>query len=468
VVAVATSERTQKLLARGALARQDFREHCRFSLGHEPPAHFDEVTEALQEIADKPAGKKLIVVAPPGAAKTTIVGVGFMSYMIGRYPERHNGLLSYADSVGWSRSLAIRNLIESSLPYRVTFPDVQPDKRKWGVAEFNVKRPDLGDPHPTLRAGGTMSAVVSYRINGLLIDDPHDQKNANTPQFRDKVWSNYEQAILTRKTSDAWEVVIGTRWADGDFIGRLLKRKGYRIIHIPALTKTGRSYWSSAYPKDFLDELKFKSPALFAVQYMGDTTGGDTGIIRSLATYDQPPSALLEKGDLLVASGWDTAFKEKQQNDFSVGYIGGMDRWGRIFILDRVKGRWGLPGLLDEINNSYLKYSQSYVWIEDAASGTPAIQTLMESSPHMPTVPVTYRGGKTTRAHALAPFLHGGHVLFPKYADWYEDAAYNLTRFPYADHDDDLDALFCLVDNLTKLRHPSSIIDRPRVTLEMR
>jgi predicted phage terminase large subunit-like protein len=467
VTSVVTSERTQKLLARGTAARASFAEFCRFVLGIDPALHQAEWVKELQAIGDKPKGAKLIIVAPPGSGKTQLVGVGFTAWMIGRHPERHHGLLSYADTVGWARSLAVRNLIENSLPYRVTFPEVQPDKRKWGVAEFNVKRPDLADPHPTLRAGGTTSAVVSYRINGLLIDDPHDQKNSNNTSLREKVWQNYEQAILTRKTSDAWEVVIGTRWADGDFIGRLLKRKGYRVITTPALTKSGRSYWPEQYPKDFLDELRFKSPALFAVQYMGDTTGGDTGIIRSIATYDDPAEVVVAKGGLLVASGWDTAFKEKQQNDFSVGYIGGMDRWGRIFILDRIKGRWGLPGLLEQINDAFIKYSQSYVWIEDAASGTPAIQTLMESSPHIPTVPVSYRGGKTTRAHALAPFLHGGHVLFPKYADWFEDAQFNLTRFPYADHDDDVDALFTLIDNLTKLRHPSSIIDRPNPIMVM-
>jgi hypothetical protein len=43
-----------------------------------------------------------------------------------------------------------------------------------------------------------------------------------------------------------------------------------------------------------------------------------------------------------------------------------------------------------------------------------------------------------------------------------------LTHFPNTDHDDELDALFLLVDNLIKLRHPSSAFGRPSISVELR
>ena len=463
----ALSDKTRQILERGQKARTDIVEFFRFVMGHEPATHQIAWLRELQALSDNPAGKKLCIIAPPGAGKTTLM-IGFVAYMIGRYPTDHLGLLSYSDQVGWARSRAVKELIANSKPYHITFPEIKPSKAKWGDTEFIIQRPDIGDPHPTLRAGGTQSAVVAYRLNGLLIDDPHDQKNSATPHQREKCFKNYEDAIRTRITAKGWQVIIGTRWSDDDFIGRITKQKGWKVLHTTAIASNGKSYWPEAYPFTFLDTIRYESPALFAVQYMGDTTGGESGIIRHVEYYNETPEIIIAKGDLLIASSWDTAFKEKQANDFSVSYIGGMDKWGRVYLLDRIKGRWGLPGLLDQMAESHVKYGQSYIWIEDAASGTPAIQTLMESAPHIPTVPVSYVGGKTTRAHALAPYLHGGHVLFPKSASWVEDAVYNLTRFPYIPHDDDLDALFILVNELTKLRHPSYINERPQFRLRMR
>lgn len=435
-------------------------------MGINPAAHQKKWVTALQEIGDHPTGQSLVIIAPPGSGKTQLVGVGFTAWMLGRDPERHYGLLSYSDQVGWARSYAVRNLIEHSEPYRIVFPEVLPEKKRWGTAEFQVRRSDIGDPHPTLRAGGLMSSVVAYRLNGLVIDDPHDQKTSATTALLDKAWTNYEDAISTRKTSDAWQVDIGTRWNDADYIGRRRKQKGVKVIHTKALTSEEESYWPEAYPTDFLLNKKDEAPALFAMQYMGDTTGGETQIIRRLTTYDEPPEYLVGKLKLAVASGWDTAFKDRQQNDFSVGYVGGMDKYGRVYILDRVKGRWGSPQLLDVMMETCVKWPQFTVWIEDQASGTPAVQHLTAQST-LPVVPIAYHGGKTSRAHALAPYLHGGHVLFPKYADWFPSCEYELTHFPNTAHDDDLDALFVLVDNLIKLRHPSSVLERPRPVLEM-
>lgn len=454
---------TERILQRAARARQDFAEFCRFVLKINPAKHQLEWVQALQDIGDNPAGQRVVIIAPPGSGKTQLVGVGFTAWMIGRYPERHYGLLSYADAVAWSRSFAIRSLIENDPAYRLTFPEVKANPKRWGSSEFQVLRESFSDPHPSLRAGGAMSAVVAYRLNGLVVDDPHDQKNSANSALLDKTWKNYEDAISTRLTADAWEVDIGTRWNSGDFIGHRLAQKGVRVISTAALNR-GRSYWEEQYPTDFLQQKQYESPALFALQYMGDTTGGKAQIIRDLKTYDAfstPPSLMVQMHDLVVASAWDTAMKKREQNDFTVGYTGGLDEYGRIYILDRIKGRYGLPELMNEMQDNHNKWSEFAMWVEDASSGTPAVDTLIAHS-MLPVQAITYRGDKHTRAHALAPFLHGGHVLFPKGTDWFADAEHALLNYPNTPHDDDIDALFLLIDNLIKLRHPSSFLTRPR------
>jgi predicted phage terminase large subunit-like protein len=212
-----------------------------------------------------------------------------------------------------------------------------------------------------------------------------------------------------------------------------------------------------------MEDKKFESPELFAVQYMGDVSGGESQIIKQLATYDEVPNKeLIEEKDLLVAVGVDPAYKDKEKNDFSVCYVGGLDAHGRIWILDRRKGRFSTPELMDELYDIQEEWEPFTQWVEDSAAGTPAVQTIQAESPDVPleTVPPS-QGGKRSRVHALSPYIHRGQIIFPKMAAWFEDAKYQLTHYGFTGFDDDPDALWTLVSQLLDVPHPSAY-DRRR------
>lgn len=451
------------LLRRARLCQTDFREFVKFVMNVQPRPFQEPLFDALQEIADDSFGKRLLVIMPPGFGKTTIVAVAFTAFMIGKYYTRHYGMISYADRVAWRRSGAVKKLIESSLPYKLIFPAVKPGDQ-WSASEMQVERPDPADPHPTLRSAGATSAVVAYRLNGIVFDDMHDKKNVKTIGAREEVWKNYEETISTRITEDAWAVGIGTRWAEDDWIGRVLENEKdlWKVIHVKALDDKNKSTWpreQGGYSTAFLLKKKREKPALFAMQYQGDTSGGEAQIIRVIHQYKDPLDEIRRK-DLLIGAAWDTAMKEKEVNDFTCSYVGGLDEYGRIYILDRVKERFTLPALLDEIDVQFNMWRPFAVWIEDQSSGTSAIQTVIEESPFVPVNPVNYPGGKIPRAHTLSQYLHNGTVLLPSWADWLEDTIHFLTKFPNAGFDDDVDAMFILVDNLLRTKHPASYNNR--------
>ncbi len=468
---MAYSKKTHTLLKRGKKAAKEFREFVRFIGGFDPVKHQEEQVEACQDIGDNPqGGQKYLVIAPPGSGKTTLIAVLFLAWMIGKYPEDHFGLLSFANDQAWKRSSSIRKIIDESKPYHFTFPDIKKDPQSWGSKAFRVKRKNIISPHATLRAGGTKSAVLGDRMTGLVLDDAVDKKIADSTDQLDKAFDNYEGTILTRLKDNAWQMNIGTRWCGPDFIGRLLKRKheGWIPIHVPALNRHGKTYWppdgeGNGYSDKFMEVKKLESPAMFAMQYMGDTTGGEAQIIKKLTKYKEVPSkALIEEKDLLVAVGIDSAYKEKERNDFSVCYVGGLDAYGRIWILDRRKGRFSTPKLMDEIYDIQEEWEPFTQWIEDSAAGTPAVQTIQAESPDVPLEAVVpSQGGKRSRVHALAPYIHRGQIVFPEMAPWLEDAEYHLTHFPYTGYDDDPDALWTLVAQLLDVPHPSAY-DRRR------
>ena len=471
------SKRTVLLMARGRKAAKSFREFCRFIGDLDPVAHQKEQVDACQDIGDNPqGGQKYIVVAPPGSGKSQLIGVLFIAWMIGKYPDEHVGLLSYADKPAHKQSDAIRKIIVESKPYHFTFPSIKKDPSSWGKAECRVQRKSLIDHQPTLRCGGTQSAVVSYRMSGLVFDDPISQKQSRNAEQLEKAWDNYLMTVTTRLIDMAWQMVIGTRWVDDDFIGSLLQRKieGWEVIHIRALDDDGKTYWPPdgkwGYSQKFMDDKKLLDPELFQVAYMGEPGKEGTGIIKKLPVYREVPDLdMIKRLDLLVAVGWDTAFKDKEKNDYTVGYVGGLDAYGVIWILDRRKGRFTTPKVIDEIYDVQEEWNPYEQWVEDSGGGTPAVQTIQAESPDIPllTVPVT-RGGKRSRAHALVPYIKGGRVTFARHATWFENSRYNLTRFPFITHDDDIDALWVLVGNLLNMTHPASYEDRERRRLRMR
>ena len=438
--------------------------------------------EVCQEISDNPfGGEKHVIVAPPGSGKSQLIAVLFLAFMIGRYPEEHFGLIVYADDPAKDRAMGIRNIIEHSGAYHKIFPKVLPDKRQWGTKAFRVQRSRVADFHPTLRAAGATASVVSYRLSGVVIDDPHDPKNSDTPAKREKVYLNWEQAIKTRLLDGAFRLCITTRWADDDFAGTLLrKEKNWNEVITRAITTRGGSYWPERYSIETLRETETENPETFAIQYMGDTTMGDSGMFKKLHTYSgqiiQEIQALKiktgrldlfnqtmnyihpEKGnlDLLVACGIDTALKDKEKNDFAVIYTGGLDQAGRVWMLDRRKGRWSLPELTAEIEDVYNEFQPYSIWVEDAAAGTPAVQTLKAALPHMPLILQNPSiGGKRSRALSLQPFINNGDIIFPKETDWFADAEYFIMRVGSAAFYDDVDALYMLVKNILTVRHPS-------------
>ena len=456
---------------RARLSRTNFAEFCSFVGDIKLSSHQTDLIDACQDVVDRPeGGQKYVVVMPPGFGKSTVVAVLLNAMMIGRNPDSHFGLLSYGNKPAYARSRAIRKVIKNDPAYRLVFPGVEPD-HPWGAGEFSVRREQERDIFPTMLCGGTMSAVVSYRLKFLTLDDAISQKQAASTDQLLRAWENYETAIMTRLVRGAPQFCIGTRWTADDFIAELLKRSGWTLIHVAALGKDGRSTWPRGKTTKELQTIKFESPELFQVQYMGDPSAKGIGIIKKIATYkDVPDLEFVQSKDLLVAAGWDTAYKDKEKNDFSVGYVGGMDRWHRIWILDRRKGRFQTPELIEQLKDVQEAWDPYTQWVEDTGSGTAAVQTVMaelEDLLPLETEPAA-GGGKRSSAHALSSYMHNGRVLLPKFAEWFEDSHYYLTKYPFTSWDDDIDALWLLVRKLIVMQHPAEFSDRSKYSLKMR
>ena len=461
-------ERQQRIKKKARKAKKDFSIFLTWILSREKKKiakHHKPWIKALQDVAE---GKndELLIISPPGSAKSTVLVI-FLAWIIGNNPTKHYGVVSFADRQAYDRCEAVGRIIKSHPVFHIVFPDVLPDPEQWARTQLRVMRPNLVDLHPTLMARGANSAIISYRFDGFVYDDPHDRKNASKPERRKEVIENHDEVLTTRMVKNAWEIDIVTRFSGDDLAGELIKR-GYKTLRQKAMVgkNEDKSYWPEEVPYKKLKIKKDRNPAMFALQYQGDIKGGSSAVIKRLITYDEEVLPALES--LVVAGGADTALKEKEKNDWNIIYVGGKDSQGNIWVLDRVKERCGVTELAHIFINLYEKWDYFNMWIEDAAAGTPAVDVLKTLSSEVPTTLMTpTQGGKRSRAHALAPFLHNGTVRFPANAEWFKEVEYELKHVGLTAHDDDPDALFQLVINLLKIPH-WDLLNKKRPVIRLR
>ena len=463
-----------EVLERVAKAREDFPTFVELIWKFKALKHQRKWMRALKKVVDGEV-TELLLVAPRGSGKSALIAVLFLSWMIGRNPDKHYGLISYADKIAYRRSKAIRNILQYDPIFRLVFPDIKPDFRNWSRESFTVQRSDTTDLHPTLIAAGSTSAVISSRLHGLVYDDPHDEKNSRSPTKRREVLETHDQAIRPCLETGAWTGCIATRYADDDLPGIFITR-GFMFLHQRAIVesynaRTGvrkeLSYAPSLVPLDELRKARDRNPEVFALQMQGDTTGGKAAIIRKLVTYQA--EELPDLKELLIQAGTDTNYKDGEANDYIVIYVGGLDKKGNVWMLHREKGRWDVDELAELFIELHRFWHYSNNWIEDTAKGTPAVTVLKKKAAFVPAeLQAPSRGGKRSRASSIASYLNSGQVKWPSNAAWFKDAEYYLTHYGHTDYDDDLDALFMFLSNILRCIHPQNYgVGRPkrRVTI---
>ena len=135
---------------------------------------------------------------------------------------------------------------------------------------------------------------------------------------------------------------------------------------------------------------------------------------------------------------WDTAFKDKTQNDYSVCTVWGEAQNG-YYLLDVWRGRVEFPELKRVAVALYERDIPDVVIVEDKASGQSLIQELQRNT-RIPVLPVKVDINKVARANSATPMIEAGRVFLPESAPWLFDYIEELSAFPNAAHDDQVDS----------------------------
>lgn len=411
--------------------------------------HHEIICRKLQDVFDGKC-RRLIVNIPPRYSKTEIAVVNFIAWALGRAPDSEFIHASYGARLAANNTTRARDLVRSAW-YKDLFPalELNPDKQAnddWRTTEGGIVY--------AAGAGGTITGFGAGKKRpgfggAIIVDDPHKPSEATSDLMRQNVIDWFKNTLESRRNSPETPIiVIMQRLHEEDLAGWLLaggNGETWEHLNIPAINDPPQPCWPDDAPEALwptthtLDELRRMEkakPYEFAGQYMQRPAPLGGGIFKiewwQRFTIDALPPVKR------IVQSWDTAFKTKTANDYSVCTTW-LETDRGYHLADVWKGKAEFPELKTMMVALAAKFQPNAVLVEDKASGQSLIQE-MQRSTKLPIVPVQVETDKLSRAFAVTPLIQAGRVFLLDGAPWLADYIQSHAGFPNAAHDDDVDS----------------------------
>jgi predicted phage terminase large subunit-like protein len=399
-----------------------------------------------------------------------------------KWPESRWLFSSYSGELSTDHSLKRRRIIKS--------PWFQ---ERWGgsfkLADDQDRKTEFeNDKKGKFTATSTRGTVGGKGGDFIVIDDPQNPEKSGSSAEREEAKRHIEYLLTRLDNPKQGRIVLimqrlhfddctahmeeirnflaksGQDVASWARINLPIESKKKTFIHFP---KSGKSrvreedelLWPQRIGKDEVSILKNQLGSYqFSAQYnqMPSPDGG--GIIsRSwFQTYRDTP--IIRKAGWF----WDTAVKEKQMNDYSVGaLIGVTDK--AAYVLDIIRKKLIYPDLKAEVRNAFNKSIASFIMVEDKTSGQQLIQDFKRDS-HIPVHSYEPKGDKVQRASMVSPIIEAGKLFVPDAAPWVYDYLDEFEQFPRGKHDDQVDATTMALNHFYLTKRAGSfkgLVDSP-------
>jgi predicted phage terminase large subunit-like protein len=437
-------------LARQAEARASFYWFCRYGFLQQRGYkwlrnwHHDVICRKLEDVFYGRC-RRLIINIPPRYSKTEIAVVNFIAWALGMAPDSEFIHTSYSSRLAANNSYRAREIVRQDW-YRELFPELQ--LAAGSEAKDDWRTTDGGVVYAT-GSGGTITGYGAGKMReepgfggAIIIDDPHKADEATSETMRENVIEWFKNTIESRVNDPSTPIiVIMQRLHEEDLAGWLLaggNGETWEHLCIPALNEADEPLWPEKHDKAELDRMAKAKPYEFAGQYLQRPAPLGGGIFKTDWWRYYHPAALPPINR--IVQSWDTAFKTKTHNDFSVCTTWADTDQG-FYLLDCWKEKVEFPDLKRMVVSLHQKFGAHAVLVEDKASGQSLIQELKRET-KIPLIPVQKGAGddKISLAFAVTPLIQAGRVFLPEGAPWLADYIASHAGFPNAAHDDDVDS----------------------------
>lgn len=157
----------------------------------------------------------------------------------------------------------------------------------------------------------------------------------------------------------------------------------------------------------------------------------------------------------------DPAISEKQTADFFAVAGGGRHKEsGKIYVKNSYKTRCGITEQVNLIVNFHKQNTRAVWRIETVAYQKALSQLIADQKKNGNYIPVEEfkpDTDKLRRLQAIVPFIERGDIIFCDGRE-IDDLVASLCAFPFAEHDDDVDAFVSLVEHFIQSRKTPSLL----------
>lgn len=446
----------------------------------EQAPHHKLILSEMQRCMETRHGR-LMVMAPPGSAKSTYATVVSPSWYLGREEDRRVILASYGQDLARRHGRRTRQLLRSAEASSILRTTIDPGSS--AADEFALSN---GSEYI---ACGILSGVTGNRAHGIVIDDPiKGREQADSDTVRERTWEAYEDDLLTRLIPGGWVVLIQTRWHEDDIAGRILPKEWagesgdiacrdgntWRVLCLQAECQTlsdpvGRSAGQMLWPEWFDDRhwAQFRVnrrtwSALY--QQVPAPTEGTLFRRDDMMTYETAPIAALR-----IVGGSDYAVTP-DDGDWTEHGVAGIAADGSVYLLDWWRGRTG-PETWIERKIDMMARWKPLAWFGEAGPIRRATEGQMRR--RMIERQVACRlewlpsiTDKATRAQAIIATAGMGRLFWPR-AAWVPELQRQCLVFPAGSPDDGVDTLSIIGRGVASLGMAQAPIDSSSLAVPM-
>jgi predicted phage terminase large subunit-like protein len=389
---------------------------------------------------------RLMVLMPPGSAKSTYASILFPAWWFVQHPRSSVIAASHTADLAAHFGRQVRALVtehSAALGYRLNT-----DNRAAGRWQTSGR----GEYFAT----GVRGPIAGRRADLAIIDDPvKSLVDAESALQRERLWDWYRSDLTTRLKPHGRIVLIMTRWHEEDLAGRLLAHSGpeWRTIRLPALAEAddplgrvaGEPLWPEWESRGALERKREAVGERVWTALYQQAPRPLQGSLFKVARIDVVDS--LAPGVIGPAvRAWDlaaTVQRGSNDPDWTVGVKLLRDPTGRWIVQDIVRLR-GSPRQVEEAILQAAGVDGRAVTIalpeDPGQAGKNQVSYLVRMLAGYNVNASRETGSKLVRATPLAAQVEAGNLLLIR-AQWNHTLIEELREFPYGRKDDQVDAL---------------------------
>lgn len=415
----------------------------------------------LAELADLAEGRhdRLMVLMPPGSAKSTYCSVVLPPWWLLRHPGHSIIAACHTEALAHHFGRRTRAVLtEHAGAHGLRLARDDRAAGRW-------RTEDGGEYF----AAGVRGPIIGRRADLILIDDPvKSHAEADSPPLRDALWSWFQSDLVTRLKPGGRIVLVMTRWHEDDLAGRLLAADdGWRALRLPALAEAddplGRAPGEPLWPDwEGEEALARKRRAvgerMWAALFQQSPRPDAETLFRAgrITLLDEPPP--VER----AVRAWDLAASEATHGrdpDWTVGVKLGRIEGGGLCVLDVVRLRGG-PLVVERAISRTAELDGREVAVglpqDPGQAGKQQVVYLTDRLAGWRVVASPETGSKLLRAGPISAQVEAGLVAMVR-AGWNAAFVAELRDFPHGTKDDQVDALSRAFAMLTQGR-PSRLL----------